>query len=84
MFKFCKLSLDNIAKGADMHEYDPSKKEDGFMRRAKDETADLDDTPEWPSAMDPVKREGIMVLKDLIETIGKARMAGVLKQPGVH
>ncbi len=84
VFKFSKLSLDDIAKGSDMHEYDPSKKEDGFMRRAKDETADLDDTPEWPSAMDPVKREGVMVLKDLIETTGKARMAGVLKQPGVH
>ena len=46
------------------------------MRKAKDDVADLDDTPEWPSSLDPVKREGIHILADLIEAAEQARVAG--------
>jgi carboxyl-terminal processing protease len=49
------------------------------MRRAKDETADLDETPKWPTGLDPVKRESISVLKDLVDTTENARLAGLLK-----
>ena len=48
------------------------------MRRAKDETAALDDTPQWPSGLDLHKREGVMILSDLVEVTRDARMAGML------
>jgi carboxyl-terminal processing protease len=84
-FKFFKLSLDDIAKGSDKHEFDPSKDDEGYMRKAKDEVEDLDDTPRWPSGMDPVKREGLFVLKDLIDVTENAKTAGLIrKQPEVR
>lgn len=79
-FKFFKLSLEDIAKGADIHAFDPSVEDQGYMRKAKDKTEDLDDTPRWPSGMDPVKREGLAILTDLINVTDNARMAGVLKK----
>jgi len=79
--RFFKLTLDDLDTGADMHEFDPSAENADFMRRAKDETADLDDSPKWPSGMDPVKRESIMVLRDLVDLTENARLAGVLKKP---
>ena len=85
VFKFYKLSLEDIEKGADIHAYDPSVEDQGYMRKAKDKAEDLDDTPRWPSGMDPVKREGLMVLKDLVEVTESARMAGLIKrQPEVR
>jgi carboxyl-terminal processing protease len=48
------------------------------MLRAKDETAELDDTPNWPSGLDLHKREGIQILGDLVEITRNARMAGLL------
>ena len=49
------------------------------MRRAKDETEDLDQTPKWPTGIDPVKRESIAVLTDLVKLTENARLAGILK-----
>ena len=77
--KFFKLTLDDLEKGADLKEYDPSAETGGYMRRAKDDTADLDQTPKWPSGLDPVKRESLSVLKDLVDLTENARMAGMLK-----
>jgi carboxyl-terminal processing protease len=51
-----------------------------YMRKAKDETADLDDTPKWPSGMDVVKREGLAILTDLTLMTEAAKAAGVLKK----
>ncbi len=75
---FYKLTLDDVEKGADLQKFDPSAENQGNMRRAKDETAELDDTPQWPSALDPHKREGIMILGDLVETTRNAKLAGAL------
>jgi carboxyl-terminal processing protease len=84
-FRFHKLTLDDLDKGADIHEYDPAAENADYMRRAKDETADLDDSPKWPSGLDPVKRESIMVLKNLVDLTENARMAGILKKtPDEH
>ncbi len=49
------------------------------MRRAKDKTEDLDETPKWPTGLDPVKREALAVLRDLVELSENARMAGMIK-----
>jgi len=83
--KFYKLTLDDLDgdhKG--LREFDPAQENQDYMRRAKDATEALDDSPKWPSGLDPVKREGLMVLKDLIDTTESARMAGVLKKPEVR
>jgi hypothetical protein len=49
------------------------------MRRAKDETEDLDETPKWASGLDPLKRESLFILDDLIDLTENARLAGLLK-----
>lgn len=74
---FHKLTLDDLNAGTPLKTYDPSEKQDSGMRRAKDDTDDLDDTPEWPSGIDPVKRESMAILKDLIGLVDNARMAGL-------
>ncbi|MCX6874228.1 MAG: carboxy terminal-processing peptidase [Verrucomicrobia bacterium] len=79
-FRFYKLTLDDLEKGSDLHEYDPAAENVDFMRRAKDETADLDDSPKWPSGLDPVKRESIMVLRDLANLAEVAGLAGLPKK----
>ena len=76
---FYRLTLDDLDEKKELVEYDPSKEQQGYMRRAKDETAELDDTPEWPSALDPVKRESLYILKDLIQLTENARLAGLIK-----
>lgn len=75
---FYKLTLDDVEKGGDLRAFDPSAENEQYMRRAKDETAELDDTPQWPSALDPHKREGVMILNDLVDITRNARMAGLL------
>ena len=78
-FRFFRITLEDLEKGADLKPYDPSDESGDYMRRAKDETEDLDETPKWPTGLDPVKREGLFVLQDLVELTDSARMAGVLK-----
>ncbi|RYD38901.1 MAG: tail-specific protease [Verrucomicrobiaceae bacterium] len=77
--KFMKLTLDDVAKPG-LREYDPSAENAEYMRKAKDENADLDDTPKWPSGMDPVKRESINVLRDLVHMTENAKTAGLLRK----
>ena len=77
---FYKLTLEDLEKGADLKQYNPAEQADSYMRRAKDETMDLDETPKWPSALDPLKRESLNVLKDLSELTENARLAGMLNR----
>lgn len=77
---FFKLSLDDLDAGADLVEVDPMKDGQNYMRRAKDKTAELDNTPEWPSHLDPFKREALNVLSDLVDATRNANLAGSLKQ----
>ena len=77
--KFYKLSLDSVESGADLVVYDPSAEDGDYMRLAKDETAELDTTPKWPTGLDPIKREALFVLKDLVDLTENARVAGVLR-----
>jgi carboxyl-terminal processing protease len=77
--KFFKLTLDDLEKGADLKPYDPSDESGAYMRRAKDETEDLDETPKWPTGLDPVKREALSVVRDLVDLTENARLAGLIK-----
>ena len=78
--KFYKLTLEDLEKGADLKPYNPANDSGDYMRRAKDETEDLDETPKWPTGLDPVKRESLAVLKDLVDLTENARLAGLLKR----
>lgn len=77
--KFFKLTLEDLEKGADLKPYNPANDLGDYMRRAKDEADDLDETPKWPTGLDPAKRESLAVLKDLVDLTENARLAGLLK-----
>lgn len=78
-FKFFKLQLDDLNSGAELEPYDTALESGDYMRRAVDETEDLDNTPEWPSGLAPAKREAMHVLADLIRLTDGAKMAGLQK-----
>ncbi|MFD2257083.1 carboxy terminal-processing peptidase [Luteolibacter algae] len=82
LFTFYRITLDDLEKGADLQSYDPSKENGDYMRRAVDETASLDDTPKWPSGLNPEKREALNVIRDLVDLTDNAKMAGLLKSDG--
>lgn len=77
--KFFKITLDDLEKGSDLKPYDPSDEGGEYMRRAKDDAEDLDETPKWPTGLDPIKRESLSVLRDLVDLTESAKMAGLLK-----
>lgn len=76
---FYKAHLDDL-KAAKLPVFDPSSADNDYMQRAVDEIEELDITPEWPSGIDPVKREGIAILNDLLKMTNQAKMAGVLNK----
>ncbi|MDP7105629.1 MAG: carboxy terminal-processing peptidase, partial [Roseibacillus sp.] len=71
-FKFFRLTLDDL-KAEKLPEVDREKDAEAFMRRAKDKEDALDDTPLWPSGLDPVKRETLEIIGDLVDQRDKAR-----------
>jgi carboxyl-terminal processing protease len=77
--KFFKLTLENLDKGGDLKPYDPADESGDYMRRAKDKTEDLDESPKWPTGLNPVKREALAVLRDLVDLSEIARMTGSIK-----
>lgn len=76
---FYKITLDDLENGTELKPYDPAAESKEYMRRAKDETDALDDTPEWPTGLDPVKREAIHVVRDLVDLTENARLTGVMR-----
>lgn len=76
---FFKLKLEDLDKEDALKAYDPADESGSYMRRAKDESAELDETPKWPTGLDPLKRESLAVLKDLVDLTENARLAGMLK-----
>jgi len=76
--RFFKITLEDLEK-ADLKAYDPASESGSYMRRAKDETEELDETPKWPTGLDPVKRESLYVLRDLVDLAENARLAGLGK-----
>lgn len=81
-FNFYRITLDDLDSDVALKAYDPTAENADFMRRAVDETEGLDDTPKWPSGLNPEKREAIHVLTDLIGLTDNAKMAGLLKSDG--
>jgi carboxyl-terminal processing protease len=65
------LELETLLK------FDPTKEDESYMLKAENKEEDLDITPEWPSRMDPVKREGIAILNDLIDLTIESKVVKV-------
>ena len=65
-YTFYRLKRRDLVK-LELPKFDPTKEDESYMLKAENKEADLDITPEWPSRMDPVKREGISILNDLID-----------------
>lgn len=78
-FKMFRLTLDDVT-AEELPEVDLKEDNERHMRRAKDDIADLDDTPEWPSGLDATKREGLAVLRDLTQAVKAAKLAGAIKR----
>jgi len=75
-FTIYRMTLDDIGK-SELPKVDRKSDKERHMRRAKDEIADLDDTPEWPSGLDVTKRESLAILGDLVEAVKASKIAGV-------
>lgn len=75
-FQVYRLTLDDVSE-KELPLVDRKADSERHMRRAADELADLNDTPEWPSGIDPIKREGFEVLRDLVGAIQASKVAGV-------
>jgi carboxyl-terminal processing protease len=78
IYRFYRLDLEDV-KRETLVEIDRDKINSSYMRKAKDDLKDLDDTPEWPSGLDPVKRESIQILADLVEATKRADIAGAVQ-----
>lgn len=78
-FKVYRMNLEDL-ESDELVLFDPEKGDDQYMRREKSEIDQLDDTPEWPSRIHPVKREGMKVLLDLIEVTKASESAGIIQQ----
>ena len=76
---FYKLRLEDLETNGELKSYNPAAENVEFMRRAKDATADLDETPKWPSGIDPLKRESLAVLKDLVDLTVSAPLTSSAK-----
>lgn len=79
-YSFYRLSLDDLER-KELEEIDRKREAEANMRRAKNEVADLYESPEWPSGLDPVKRESIQVLADLTRLTESARVAQLDVEP---
>ena len=78
--KIYRLSLEDLDSET-LPLLDRDEEDERHMRRAKDDLADLDDTPEWPSGIDNVKREGLAVIRDLIELQQKSGVVSNVIKP---
>ena len=71
-YKIYRLTLDDV-NAKELPLADPEKDNEQFMHLAEDPTAELDDSPEYPSGLDPELREGINIVQDMLklESSGK-------------
>ena len=67
-FKVYRLTLDDV-KAEELPLLDRKQAEERHFRMLKDKFDDLEDSPEWPSGIDSVKREGLHILRDLAESL---------------
>ena len=72
-YTFYRLKRADLAK-PELQKFDPTEYDESYMLKAENKEEALDITPEWPSRMDPVKREGIAILNDMINLTINAKV----------
>jgi carboxyl-terminal processing protease len=77
--KAFRVSLEDLNL-EELPRYDYKAEEDHYMKREKDQIDALDDTPEWPAGIRPVQREGMAVLRDLIDLTTANELAGAVER----
>jgi carboxyl-terminal processing protease len=66
--RFFKLTVDDLEHGTGPRPFDPARDPDDHMRRAPDSIPELSENGAgWPSGLDPIKREALEVLADLVK-----------------
>lgn len=65
-YNLFRLTLEDLASPA-LTASDWKKDKESTMKMAKNETDDLDDSPDIPSGLDPETREALNVVKDIVE-----------------
>ncbi|BCU78953.1 tail-specific protease [Luteolibacter sp. LG18] len=73
---FQRLTLDDLARGTGLRSYDPAKASEEFVRVAAPSS-----TPTWPGALEPAKREALLVLNDLVTCSEGSDLAENRKTP---
>jgi len=73
-FKAYKIGLDDLEKD-ELTQIDIDTPD--YMRKAKEDLEELDDSPEFPSGLDPAKREGLYILSDLVDLMVEPETAKV-------
>ncbi|MDB6078692.1 MAG: carboxyl-terminal protease [Akkermansiaceae bacterium] len=72
---FYELTLDDLTKEAPLRKVDPAEKIRASTRYPQAGNDPFDETPKWPSALDPQKRESLQILGDLIRLSSSAAIA---------
>lgn len=60
-FRFFKVTLENLQQAVDLIPYDPASE-----RVKQSELEESNEAQKWPNRMNPVKREAIMIARDLV------------------
>lgn len=64
-YKLYRLTLEDVDK-PELVPADPEKDNDQFIKMADDPTEQLDDTPDYPSGLDPELREALNIVSDMV------------------
>ncbi len=65
-YKIYRLTLDDVAAPA-LPQADPEKDNEQFMKMAENPTDELDDSPKYPSGLDPELREALNIVRDMVD-----------------
>lgn len=71
-YKIYRLTLEDAEK-SELPLADPEKDNEEFMKMAEDPTAELDDSPDYPSGLDPELREALNIVADMVDMGKTAR-----------
>lgn len=73
VFTFYRMNRNDLKNP--LKKYDPTKDDESYMIKAKDDTEDLSVIPDNPSRLDPTMRESINILDDLISLTQASKVA---------
>jgi carboxyl-terminal processing protease len=77
LFGFSNLTLENVDKGEELKRCHRADESIEYMHTQRDKNSNPDQAPPFPSGLDPVKREALFILRDLIDLTDSARVVGI-------